>query len=671
MRCLLFFAIIFNSLPVFSQKKATIDSIENVMPSLPLNERPRALFDLVAFYVRADMNKARNYVYEAIRLRDHADGAGKAYSFLSEGMYLNASGKIDSGILLLQTAEKYAIENKTYYALLKLYSALSYAYISSGNAEQGLAYLYKGLSLIEYYPDREIELRLRTNIVWAYLELKQYRNCINFGRENIRMMEGTPYEWVALYTYNNIAVAYGAAGFLDSAKYFVGKGIAAAEKSQDLQTLANSYFILGTVYSNAGQYADAIEQYVKARPIRQKVGNPLFIVSDLYTMSDLYYKMGEFRKGIETGLEALEIAEQYDLTLKFEPTYLALARNYEGLKEYKLSSHYYKMHGSAKDTVYQNANARAIAEMQTKYETVQKEKQLVEHQVKIIEQEARINKTYFVIIALLVALIVVVLLFSLIRSRMKRRQLALQTEKEIEIREAHIQATIQSQESERKRFAQDLHDGMGQLISALRLALNSVSKNSTLEERVNVSERGEKILDEMHDEIRGIAFNLMPQTLVKHGLVPALREMCDRINASNGIRVHVQSLDMPDRLDEVLEVSLYRVIQEWVNNIIKYADASLVTIQLTGYEDECNIVIEDDGKGFSPMALEHGNGNGWRNIKSRINLIKSTIEIDSREGYKGTTTIIRVPMQTRIVTAVEADVVSSSHVSAPVFRNTH
>ena len=213
MRFLLFFAIIFISLPAFAQKKATIDSIEQEMPSLPSNERPRALFDLVAFYVRADMNKARNYVYEAIRLRDHADGVGKAYSFLSEGMYLNASGKIDSGILLLQTAEKYALENKTYYALLKLYSALSYAYISSGNAEQGLAYLYKGLSLIEYYPDREIELRLRTNIVWAYLELKQYRNCINFGRENIRMMEGTPYEWVALYTYNNIAVAYGAEGF--------------------------------------------------------------------------------------------------------------------------------------------------------------------------------------------------------------------------------------------------------------------------------------------------------------------------------------------------------------------------------------------------------------------------------------------------------------------------
>ncbi|HYG01370.1 MAG TPA: ATP-binding protein [Chryseosolibacter sp.] len=658
------------SLPAFSQKKITVDSIENVLPSLAVNERPLALFELVAFYVRADMNKARAYVYDAIQLRPQVNGAGKAYSFLAEGMFLNACGKIDSGILLLQRAEEYAIANKTYYALLKLYSALSYAHISSGNAERGLAYLYKGLALIEYYPEREIELRLRTNIVWAYLELKQYRNCINFGRQNIRMMETTPYEWIALYSYNNIAVAYGASGMVDSAKYFVSKGIAVAQKSQDMQTLANSYFILGTIYSNAGEYEAAIEQYLKAKPIREKVGNPLFIVSDLYTMADLYHKTGDYKKGIETGLEALKIAEKFGLTLKFEPTYLALAKNYEGIQDHKRASQYYRLHANAKDTVYRNANARAIAEMQTKYETVEKEKQLVEHQVKIIEQQARINRTYLAIIGLIITIIVLVLVFSLIRSRMKRREQALENEKEIEIREAHIHATIQSQESERKRFAQDLHDGMGQLISALRLALNSVHTKSSIEDRVAVTEKGEKILNAMHDEIRGIAFNLMPQTLVKHGLVPALCEMCDRINDSKKIRIQVQSLDMPERLDEVYEVSLYRVIQEWINNIIKYADATSIQVQLTGYEDECNILIEDDGKGFNPLLLEQGHGNGWRNIKSRINLIKSSIEIDSREGYNGTTTIIKVPMKTRGVQAENAEFVTTP-VSAPVLPNTH
>src|SRR5690606_12602139 len=104
------------------------------------------------------------------------------------------------------------------------------------------------------------------------------------------------------------------------------------------------------------------------------------------------------------------------------------------------------------------------------------------------------------------------------------------TEKELAIRETFIDATLQSQENERKRFAQDLHDGMGQLISSLRLMVSRLDKNATIEERLSIAERSESILNNMHTEIRSIAFNLMPQTLIQHGLVPALQEMALRLN---------------------------------------------------------------------------------------------------------------------------------------------
>jgi two-component system, NarL family, sensor kinase len=487
-------------------------------------------------------------------------------------------------------------------------------------------------------------MKLRTNIPWAYLELKQYRNCIQYGLQNLLLMEGTSFEWIALYTYNNVAVSYGALGIVDSAKYFIEKGLLAAMKNNDNQSIANAHFILGTIYSNAAQYNLAIEEYLKARPFREKVGNPFFIVSDLYSISELYYKSGNYKRGIEAGKEAMTLAEKYNLTLKFEGTYLNLARNYEGISDYRNASKYYRLYAMAKDTVYKNASTDAIAEMQTRYETEKKEKQLAVQKAELFEQRAEIQQKNVVMGGLVVTLLFVVIIFVLLRGRWRRKQEILQKQKELYIREAQIQASIQSQENERKRFAQDLHDGMGQLISALRLALHGVSKQSTAEDRVEVVSKGEKILNEMHHEIRSIAFNLMPQTLVQHGLVPALREMSERVNGSGKIMIRVSSFDVPPRLGELAEISLYRVIQEWVNNVMKYANASVIQLQLIGHESEITVTIEDDGAGFDISVLQNGAGNGWKNIKSRLNLVKGSIEIDSRPGMSGTTVIIRLPV---------------------------
>lgn len=642
------FIALFFLLPLFAagQSRTPVDSLERVLPGQEGSARARTLFDLSYLLIRSDLDRSQKYLRELLQLRPSLDDAGKAYTYLAEGMFYNATGRLDSGMMLLDKAQSYATASKNYYALIKLYSAQSYSYIASGKAEKGLESLYKGLEIINLYPDEEMELRLRTNVTWAYLELKQYRNGIKSGLNNLRLMESSKkYSWISLYTYNNIAVCYGGVGKLDSAKYFVSKGMELARKNNDLQLLANSYFILGTIYSNAGEYQLAIEQYEQGMPIRQKVGNPLYVVSDLYTMADLYQKTGQFRKGVEVATEALKLVEQYDLTLKYENTYLALARNYEGLSDFRNAARFYKLYASAKDTVYTNANAKAIAEMETKYETEKKEKQLALQQVELVKKDARIKEDFFIIFLLAIVLVILMLVFSLVRSRMRRREIVLEKEKELEIREAFVHATIQSQETERKRFAEDLHDGMGQLITALRLLVHSISKGSSIDERIEVSEKSEKILDDMHHEIRSIAFNLMPQTLVKNGLVPALREMCDRINGTGRVQIQLNSFDMQVRLAEVIEVSLYRIIQEWINNVMKYSDAKALQLQLTGYDDECNVMIEDDGRGFNPLQLEQSKGNGWRNIKSRLSLIKGSIEIDSREGYRGTTVIVKVPVK--------------------------
>lgn len=628
----------------YSQRTSSIDSVEQRLPSLTGNEKANALYELVYAYLRVDNTKAEFYKDIVVKelSGNSTDQYQRAYLAMALGIYHSRTGQLDSGVFYLSKAREAAIAGKNFAALLRTYTALGNAYISSGKPGTALELMFEGLRALKDHPDQEMEMKLRTNIAWAYLELKQYRNCVDFGLESIRLMEGTPFEWIVLYTYNNVAVSYGGLGKLDSAQFYIHKGIRAAEKSGDMQSLANGYFILGTIYSNAGKYDLAIQQYLKARPYREKVGNPLFLASDLYTISELYHKSKNFKKGVEAGEEALNIARKYNLKLKLEGAYLSLAQNYEGLNDFRNASRYFQLWAMAKDTLYKNANAEAIAEMKTRFETEKKEQQLVIQHTQLARQRADLQRTYVVIGALVISLVLLIIIFLLIRSRQKRQR-------EVFLREAQIQATIQSQETERRRFAQDLHDGMGQLISALRLSLHTVDKDTSLEDRVKVVGRAEHLLNEMHQEIRGIAFNLMPQTLVQNGLVPALKEMASRINGSGKVTVRLISFDMPERLTELQEISLYRILQEWVNNVIKYAEPIAIEIQLLGYENEVSIVVEDDGRGFDIAILEQAAGNGWKNIKSRINLVKASIEIDSRPGKKGTTLIITVPVAKPVV----------------------
>jgi two-component system NarL family sensor kinase len=638
-RLLLLILISVVPLTGFSQRTSLVDSLERNLPTFKGNQRATALYELVYAYLRIDNKKAEFYKKAvADELADnHSDLFQRAYLEMALGIYHSRTGQLDSGLYYLNEAKEAAIQGKNFPALLRIYISLGNANISSGKPGTALEVMFEGMRALKQYPDEEMEMKLRTNIAWAYLELKQYRNCVDFGLESIRLMEGTTFEWIVLYTYNNVAVSYGALGKLDSAQFYINKGIRAAERSGDMQSLANGYFILGTIYSNAGKYDLAIQQYLKARPYREKVGNPLFLASDLYTISELYHKTNKYEKGVKAGEEALEIAQKYNLKLKLEGTYLSLAQNYEGLNDYRNASKYFRLWAMAKDTVYKNANAEAIAEMKMRFETEKKEQQLVVQKAQLAEQRADLQRTYAVIAALIISLILLIIIFLLIRSRQRRMR-------EVILREAQIEATIQSQETERRRFAQDLHDGMGQLISALRLALHTVDKDAKLEDRVMVVGRAERLLNEMHQEIRSIAFNLMPQTLVQSGIVPAVKEMCSRINGTGKVTVRLISFDMPERLTELQEISLYRILQEWVNNVMKYADPMVIEIQLLGYEDEVSVIVEDDGNGFDAGTLEQASGNGWKNIKSRINLVKGSIEIDSRPGKKGTTMIIKVPV---------------------------
>lgn len=623
-----------------------IDSLENVLKTATGLQRAVVLNELALIYQRTDLQQLKRVTSES---RHVAFGSNDLrillYNFLTLGLYYNHNGLLDSSVYSFNEAKRLAIALKDVPLQIRANASLGRSLITAGKAQTALENLFEALAMLKTHPDKnDTEWRVRTNIAWAYLELKQYRDCIRFGKESLNLMQAENLQWVAAYSYNNVAVAYGAVKEYDSALAFISKSIQITEANGDSHTLANAYFIRGKIYLETGQPTLALEQYLKAKPLREKVGNPSFIISDLYAISDLYYEMGDYARGVENALEALRVAQQFNLLLKFDGTYLALAKNYEGLHDFKNSSKYYYLWALAKDSVYSQSHTDAIAEMQTKYETEKKEQQLALQQAVLAEQKIELQRTYFVIGALIIILSLLVIISLLLRSRYRREQQLAEKHRELAVQEAYINATIDSQETERKRVARDLHDGMGQLISALRMTVSQLTFTSNQDARFLIVEKSEKILNDMHREVRGVAFNLMPQTLIQHGLVPALQEMALRIGEHAPIRIEVTSFGIDARLPEVQEISVYRIVQEWITNVMKYANATRLVVDLVADEDEIRITIEDDGQGFDSTTLQQGSGNGWKNIQSRLGLLKGMINIDSSPNRQGTTLLLQFPL---------------------------
>ncbi|MDQ7949683.1 MAG: sensor histidine kinase, partial [Pedobacter sp.] len=225
----------------------------------------------------------------------------------------------------------------------------------------------------------------------------------------------------------------------------------------------------------------------------------------------------------------------------------------------------------------------------------------------------------------------------------KRQDARLQAEVIIQ-QDLSTKAILNAEENERKRISGELHDGLGQMFSAIKLNLSGLA-DEVMFKHLQSRELFEKTLnlvDESCKEVRVIAHQMAPNVLLKSGLATAVRDFINKID-SRKLKINLETLGLQDRLDQNIETVLYRVIQETVNNVIKHAAANALDIQLTKDEESINVMIEDNGKGFDAMNLEKFEGIGLKNIRSRIAYLKGSVDFSSSPGA-GTLVAIYIPL---------------------------
>lgn len=260
------------------------------------------------------------------------------------------------------------------------------------------------------------------------------------------------------------------------------------------------------------------------------------------------------------------------------------------------------------------------------------------------EKDINIPFVFVIGTLILLVLVIFIILFVLLYQRKtinyEKEKMNLIEENKIEL----LNNTINIQEEERKTISSDLHDEWGPLLSAIKLNLKQIETiNNDQIKQTKISETY-NIVDTLVEEMRNISRLLSPFTVTEFGLAEAIKELCGRINDNDGLKINFKENYQRELVSQKVELTLYRITQELLNNIIKHAEAKNVLIELQTNSEKLIIVIKDDGKGFDVKNknVTLTRGNGLNNIQSRLFIINAHVAYESGLISEGTKVTVEV-----------------------------
>ncbi|WP_299257294.1 sensor histidine kinase [uncultured Aquimarina sp.] len=399
-------------------------------------------------------------------------------------------------------------------------------------------------------------------------------------------------------------------------------------------------------------YNEAINSY---RKIEYDYGKK-HIHDILYNLGTVEQKNGNFKKALfylnQIDETSIENRDYKDLIFINDYKY----KTYKNQNQLDSALYFLEKKYHLNDTLKLIDRANLVSDITTKYQTTEKEKKIVQLLNTNLKTEAKRIKNRNLLIGSLVLLLFGAVTAFLTYKNTKRKQRIAEQEREIEIQKTEkllkeqeltaIDAMISGQEKERQRLANDLHDNLGSTLATVKLHFDHLKNNRNNPKVGNIEELYSKtnnLLDEAYEKVRTIAHEKNSGVMAKQGLLPAIKNLTKKASNGNALQIEVQDYGLNERLDNTLEISIFRMIQELITNIIKHANASEINISLTNHDSLLNIIVEDNGKGFDAKILPEKDGMGLKSIEKRIEYLEGTFEIDSTLG-KGTNIIINIPI---------------------------
>ncbi|NOY49994.1 MAG: tetratricopeptide repeat protein [Chlorobi bacterium] len=526
-------------------------------------------------------------------------------------------------------------DNKRYKRrVLAVYANVGNIYYYQAQYDKSIEYYLRSLKLA-----REIGFRggvsvCISNIGAAYKDLLNYPKALEYLYEALDIALEVGEKPAITQSLNNLGSIYFSIPDYDSAYYYFYKCLKINEAENFEHELINNYVNMGDVMRETNKADSALFYYKKAINISAKLKSADGLINCNYMIGQLYLKQGEFNKSEEYLKKSLGLARETGTSRFVMLAHEKLADVYLKTNNYKLAyEHFYKS-SKVRDSIFSAESDERIAEMEAKYQTQEKEKKIafLNEKTKLQSENSMITKFVagsIIVILLLVIAVVIISYRSFKNKQMaERRRLQQQNERKV------LDISIETEYKERKRFAEDLHDGLGVLLSALKLYINEIEGTENRAERNKIIRQSNKMLDEAITNARNISNNIMPAALKNNGLETALCSFADKINATSQIKIEIIAKNIKKHYPNSLEMNLYRILTEMINNTLKHASASEIKISLVQKSDKMFISYYDNGRGFDyEKVMKSGNkGMGLENTLGRISSIGGKCSMKSKPG---------------------------------------
>lgn len=596
--------------------KAKVDSIARYISKSDDTIKARLLFEYgmaISAELKYTAGMINSYDRYGVDMRNHSN--------YLKALYLHKKA--------LELAE--AISSKP----LKIQSLnnIGVVYRRLDDSKQALNYHMNALKLAEEINDVKNICISVNSIGNIYVSQNQPKEALKCFKRSLPLEQSRGNIWGVSINYHNIGSVYESLNNLDSALIYYFKSLDEDIKINKQSGIAICYNAIGDIYLKKHEYNKAIRYFTDALTINIKVDDKIYIAVSYVNIGNSYRLNGDYKTAIDYYNKGLAIAQQIGSKSQSQEAYDGLSLCYKHLEKYNEALEYYYKSIQYKDSITNENNIKHIAHIQAQYDT---EKQ--QHQIKILQKDKEATRLYMLLLMILMTGIAVSFLLT-VRTIAQKRKIAMQ---ELNLKEQKIkqlerehqliatQLVLQGEEAERSRLARDLHDGLGGLLSGVKLTLSNMKGNVILKsDSLSMFDKALGMLDSSIKELRRVAHNMMPEALVKFGLKDALSDFCHSVE-NKQIQINYQWFGIEKRFDQKLEIGLYRIAQELINNAFKHSQATELIVQLVQDENRVNLTVQDNGKGFDTAILRTSKGAGIANIRSRVEALNGAFDLTSK-----------------------------------------
>jgi len=635
---LIIFFSLFIGIGGFTQNTALTDSLEALLPQASGNQKMYLLSELAWQFYYSDIEKSVRFSAEEIQLANQLNNdsiSGVAYN--DHGRSLYSLTQYDSAISYYRKGIPIQIKLNDSLGLAKLYNKIALSFQLLGKYDSTAYYYYQSIELFDALGLLQPVALLRNNIAGLMMEQENYEKSLELHLQNLEYRRGIQDTMGVFQSLNGVGNAYSKLAQYNKAIEAFSEGLELAtimENNKGISTISHN---LGATYLMINDFENAERYLQKAIKLRVETNDHIGMLATYTSLGKYYYKTKNYKKGIAILTRAKLLANQSNSPFDYEMIYQYLAELYYAVGNADSAYYYQVEYTEMRDSIRKDLVYQQVAEAEAKYQVTQKEKAL------LIAENEKANSDFLLLEKSrqlwisLGAVLIMLLSGGFIFYRSKQQQKEKLAKIRIEEQKKGLAAIIQVQEEERKRIAKDLHDGIVQQLSGLKLGLQKVFTDNETDETKKII----KILDDSAQELRELSHKMMPRSLGELGLIPSLEDMLDNSLGNSEINYQFEHFGITDRFNEKIEIAIFRITQELINNVIKHSNANNVNIQLFKSGGNVMLIVEDDGKGINPNKQEMG--IGLLNISSRLDTINGKVNFEP-SPESGTLATIKIPI---------------------------